>query len=111
MEISFKSRRLSKEFSSDSFLVRRYGSTNTKVLALRLAAFGTAHSLQDLSNFGATNFHQLKGDRDEQFAVNLSGGKRLVFEVGHAEVPRKEDKGVELSKVTAVRIVEIVDYH
>lgn len=33
-----------------------------------------------------------------------------MFEVDHAEVPRQEDGGLELSKITAVRIVEIVDY-
>ena len=47
----------------------------------------------------------------KQFSVKLFRGKRLVFEVDHAEVPRKDDGGIDLTKVTAVRIIEIVDYH
>ena len=34
-----------------------------------------------------------------------------MFEVDHAELPRNGDGGVELSKVTAVRIVKIAGDH
>lgn len=70
-----------------------------------------SRNLQEVSDDKATKFHQLHLDRNEQFSVSLFRGKRLVFEVDHAEIPRKDDCGINLVAVTAVRITEIVDYH
>ena len=36
---------------------------------------------------------------------------RLVFEPGHAPLPRAEDGGVDAEQVTAIMIVEVADYH
>ena len=36
---------------------------------------------------------------------------RLVFEPGHAPLPRTEDGGVDAGQVTAIVIVEVIDYH
>ena len=55
--------------------------------------------------------HQLKGNRDEQFAVDLVHPYRLVFEPNHDPLPRKEDGGINLEQVTAIKIMEVVDYH
>jgi len=53
--------------------------------------------------------HELKGDRSGQFAVDLEQPRRLVF------VPldgaRREDGGIDWSSITAIEIIEIVDYH
>ena len=53
----------------------------------------------------------LTEDRDEQYAVDLVHPKRLIFEVNHDPIPRNEDGGIDLTKVTAITIVEVVDYH
>lgn len=111
MDISFKSRKIEKEFNSYRVLVKRYGDKNAKVLMQRMLVLRELRNLQDVSNVKATKFHQLKDNRDEQFAIKLFRGVRLVFEVGHAEVPRKEDGGIDLANVTAVKIIEIVNYH
>jgi proteic killer suppression protein len=55
--------------------------------------------------------HQLKADRDEQFAVDVGKSLRLVFEVGNDPIPRRDDGGIDLQRVTAIRILEVVDYH
>ena len=55
--------------------------------------------------------HQLAADRDEQFAVNLDGKMRLVFDIANDPVPRRADGGIDLGLVTAIRILEVVDYH
>ena len=55
--------------------------------------------------------HQLKGNRDEQFAVDLVHPYRLVFEPNHDPLPRKKDGGINLEQVTAIKIMEVVDYH
>jgi len=34
-----------------------------------------------------------------------------VFGVANDPVPRREDGGIDLERVTAIRILEVVDYH
>jgi hypothetical protein len=50
---------------------------------------------------------QLKGDRDEQFSVVLTKNWRLIFEIDHDPIPRREDDGIALDKVTAIRFIEV----
>ncbi len=55
--------------------------------------------------------HPLKGDRASEFALSLESGKRLVFKPDNDPVPLMKDGGIDWSKVTAVCIVFIGDYH
>ncbi len=48
--------------------------------------------------------HALKGDRAGEFAVDLEGGKRLVFKPDNDPIPLIEDGSIDWSKVTAVCI-------
>ena len=50
-------------------------------------------------------------DRKDEFAVDLVHPYRLVFRPDHDPVPRKDDGGIELEAITAIEIVEVVDYH
>ena len=54
---------------------------------------------------------QLTGDRDEQFSVSLTKNWRLVFVADHNPIPRRDDGGIDLEQVTAIRLLEVVDYH
>lgn len=55
--------------------------------------------------------HHLRGDRGEQFAVDLVHPHRLVFEANHASFLRKDDGGIDVEQVTAITIIEVIDYH
>lgn len=55
--------------------------------------------------------HQLKGNRAEQFAIDLDGLHRLIFEPANTPVPRKPDGGIDWTLVTAIEIVGVEDYH
>jgi proteic killer suppression protein len=46
-----------------------------------------------------------------QFALDLDGGRRLVFEPAHDPIPRKDDGGIDWSAVSRISIVFIGDYH
>lgn len=56
-------------------------------------------------------FHALSGTRAGQFALGLDGPYRLIFEPANDPVPRKDDGGLDLARITAVEIIEVVDYH
>jgi toxin HigB-1 len=53
--------------------------------------------------------HELQGDRAGQFAIDLEHPRRLVFEP--LDGARRDDGGLDWSSITAIEIVEIVDYH
>jgi toxin HigB-1 len=74
----------------------------------RLADLSAASSVIELV---AGRPHPLKGDRTGEFAVDLEGGKRLVFQPGNEPIPLMEDGSINWSEVTAVCIIFIGDYH
>ena len=55
--------------------------------------------------------HELRGERAGQLALELAGGKRLVFEPANQPAPRKNDGGLDWTRVDSVRLLEISDYH
>ena len=78
---------------------------------LRLAVMKEARVLALVPTTPPERRHQLRGDRDEQFAVDLVHPYRLVFELNHQPYPRKEDGGIDTDHVTAITIIEVIDYH
>ncbi len=55
--------------------------------------------------------HQLSANRAGEFAVDLWGSYRLIFEPRHTPVPRLQDGGIDTTQVTRITIKEVVDYH
>lgn len=55
--------------------------------------------------------HLLGADRAGQYALDLRGAWRLVFEPNHEPLTDQETRGLDEASVTAVRIIEVADYH
>jgi len=89
---------------------REYGELS-KSIKRRLSVLSQVRCLDDVPRVPPERCHQLTQDRDEQFAVDLSHPYRMIFEVANNPIPRKADGGVDLAAVTAIRVVEIKDYH
>jgi proteic killer suppression protein len=70
-----------------------------------------ADTLADISMLPPARCHGLSGDRAGQFAVDVQHPFRLIFEPAHDPVPRKKDGGIDHARVTAIRILEVTDYH
>ena len=112
MEITFKTTKLAKLFNSENELNRKFGAKMSRTIQSRMALLKNAPSLANVPNTPPPRRHQLSQDRDEQFAVDLVHPQRLIFEVDHDPIPRNEDdEGIDLAKVTAIRILEVIDYH
>ena len=77
-------------------------------LRARLEDLVTASSVRELS---AGRPHPLKHERSGQFAVDLHGGLRLVFEPAEELIPRRADNSIAWDRVESIRIVFIGDYH
>ena len=110
MDILFKTEKLRKICNSDRLRVREYGQARAKQIKLRLDDMRAASFLEELSYLPG-RCHELKGDRKGELAVDLGHPFRLIFCVVNNPVPLKEDGGLDWKSVTAIEIIEIVDYH
>ena len=111
MDISFRTRKLQKVFEKPGELKRSYGVRNESALKARLIVLYKAANLSRVPTIPPERRHQLKGKRKEQFAVDLVHPHRLIFEPDHEPVPLKNDGGIDLEQVTAITILEVLDYH
>lgn len=111
MDIDFRKRKLEKTFNAQAELLKAYGMPMAKAIMKRMTVLKNARNLGQVPITPPERRHQLTEDRDEQYAVDLVHPKRLVFEVNHDPVPRKADGGVDVENVTAISIIEVVDYH
>ncbi|MCL6750277.1 killer suppression protein HigA [Nostoc sp. CCCryo 231-06] len=108
MEITFADRKLQNLCQQQDLAQRKLGANCAKKLIARLADLAAVSCVKELF---AGRPHPLKGDRAGEFAVDLEGGKRLVFKPANDPIPLTEDESIDWSKVTAVCIVFIGDYH
>ncbi len=108
MEIAFDNGELEKLCSNARYAARKLGAISARKLCNRLADIVAAQNVTELV---AGNPHPLKGDRKGCLSIALHRGHRLVLRPVHDPAPSLEDGGTDWSRVTAVRIVEIGDYH
>lgn len=110
MQISFKSRKLEKSLTEPREISKTYGVMAKKVNQ-RIKDLLAASTLAVMKTIPAANCHELKGDRDGQLAVDISGNWRIIFEPDHDPVPAKSDGGLDWDAVTQIKILEVEDYH
>ena len=111
MDIFFKTRKLAKVFNSERELRRQYGDRMARAIKLRLAVLKHARTLSMVPVTPPDRRHALAGKRKEQYAVNLVHPYRLVFEPNRGAVGIREATDHDTGGVTAITIVEVVDYH
>lgn len=108
LDISYANRALETVCTDARQAKRRLGEKGFEKLKRRLADLRAAANVRLLV---AGRPHPLRGDRAGQFAVDLEGGSRLVFEPANNPVPKDLDGATAWDQVTAIRIVFIGDYH
>jgi proteic killer suppression protein len=108
MEIRFRDKRLRELCEQSALAEKRLGAACARKLKLRLQAL---EAVTCVTKLVAGNPHPLKGDRAGQFALDLAGGRRLVFGPDHEPCPTHPDGGIDWSCVTRICIEFIGDYH
>lgn len=111
MEITFRTRRLARIFTSNRELRRAYGPAMAETIALRIAVLQGVPALTAVATTPPERRHALLGARSGQYAIDLAHPYRLIFEPNHIPVPRRADGGIDTDQVTAITIIEVVDYH
>jgi proteic killer suppression protein len=109
MNITY-SNKIRKKLSSSSEIKRAFGSMAKKVQT-RLDDITASPNLKVLMQIPSANCHPLSGNKDGEWAVDISANHRLIFELNHDPVPMKDNGEIETIEVTDVRIIETTDYH
>ena len=114
MDILFKKQKDRIIANNQSKLKQKYKGNPRRSRLIR----ARLDELADVDNLDAMRFlpqsycHELKGNRAGQLAVKLDKGCRMVFEPADNPVPKKKDGGLDWTRVTAIRILELSeDYH
>lgn len=111
MDISFKTKNLDKTLNQEKALHKKYGDRMAKTVSRRLAVLRSAPTLSSVPATPPDRLHLLTGRRKGQYAVDLVHPMRLVFEPDHDPVPLTDDGGIDTDEVTAIVVIEVVDYH
>ena len=109
MKITCAAAKLRKSLASPREIAIIYGIRVGKKITERLAQIRHAESLAELRNTSG-HCHELTGNRKGQLAINLAHPYRLIF-APSPPIPTLADGGLDWKKVTAIRIIAIIDYH
>lgn len=98
MEVTYKSRKIEKDCTVAAVAEKRYGIRMAQKIQQRIDEISAADSVEEMILCKIGRCHSLKGNRKDQYAVDLVHPYRLVF----------IKKGNEIQ---IAEIQEIVDYH
>src|SRR5690606_3175909 len=86
MDYSFSNNKLEKQFADATAMKKAFGII-AKKMSDRLDEIKSSPTLAVLRKIPAANCHRLSGKRNHQWAVDVSGNYRLVFELDHKPLP------------------------
>lgn len=98
MQIDYRTRKLEKVCTVAHEAEKQYGSEMAERIQQRIDEISSAISVEMMIQFRIGRCHLLKGNRKNQYAVDLVQPYRLVFE--------KRENEIQIAYIT-----EIVDYH
>jgi proteic killer suppression protein len=98
VQINYRTRKLEKVCTIAYEAEKQYGSVMAEKIQQRIDEITAAISVEMMIQFRIGRCHMLKGNRKNQYAVDLVHPYRLVFE--------KRGNEIQIAYIT-----EIVDYH
>lgn len=110
MEIIFKEKKLERIANNDLRLFKELGTIRAKKLRLRLSQLKTATTLEEV-RYLPGNYHELKDNRKGQWACDLDQPYRLIFTPQERPIPLNEDGQYIWIEITAIEVIEIINYH
>ena len=96
MEVHFSSRKLERCYSEGRQAIREWGPQVGRRYVQRVGVLIDAVDVTELHGYRALGLHPLRGDRQGQHALRLTGQMRLIVTV-------LDDR--------TVRVEEVTDYH
>ena len=79
MQIEFRTKKLQKQYVQQKLAVKAYGNEVARKYIQRINIIKQAKDFDELSGLPGLKCHPLKGDREGQYAISLTGFYRLIF--------------------------------
>jgi proteic killer suppression protein len=79
MELQFRTRRLQKQYENAREARKAYGEEVARRYIERINIIKATHDIEELQKLPGLGCHELKGTRQGQWAVKLTGFYRLIF--------------------------------
>lgn len=110
MKIYFSSDQMAKIFNHEANLQKKYGHLAKKIQQ-RMFELKAGNTLSEISHLPPSRRHKLGNNRKDQWAVDLNRNYRLAFKPCNDPIVLLDDGSVDLTRVTEILIVGVVDYH
>lgn len=107
MEISFNTKKIEKLCNSHQDACTKLGQKCAKALRNRLVGLS---AIEVLGGFRSGHLHPLKGNKKDQFSIELYSAYRLVFKAIEP-IPKTNDDAIDWQNVKQITIIFIGDYH
>ena len=79
MKVTFRTRKLEREYREHARSVKAYGPEVARKYIQRVNLIKKVDGIDELLLLPALGCHPLKGDRQGQYAIKLTGFYRLIF--------------------------------
>jgi plasmid maintenance system killer protein len=111
VNIQYKGSKLKKMLETPVAIKKNFGN-NAKRVTQRMDDIISSNNLFELCSIPAANCHPLSGDRNGEWAVDISANNRLIFVIDQDPIPIKDDGSIDRIKVTDIKIITgQEDYH
>jgi proteic killer suppression protein len=112
VDIQFDSAQIRKLCNDHKVLTQKLQKKRADLVAMRLQQMEHVDNLAQMNQFPQAKCHPLLyAGRRGQLAVWVDNKYRIVFVPLHDPQPTKADGSLDWGQVTAINIIEIVDYH
>lgn len=78
MQVQFRTKRLEECYLQHKIAVRAFGDEVARRYIQRINTIKATRSVDELRRLPGLRFHSLTGDRQGQYAINLTGFYRLI---------------------------------
>jgi len=110
LNVSFADDTLEAKCTRGTAEYNHLSKDNRIVLNTRIPAILRAPTLEDLRHADG-RFHELQYNRQGQLSCTFDSGDRLIFVPDHNPVPVDSNGNLDWSKVTAIKIIGMGNYH
>jgi toxin HigB-1 len=111
MDLYFADQQLAGRCASRGEIHRLWGAQCAQVICRRLEHLASADDLSVIAAITPARLRRLDGARDGQWAIDAFPPVRLVFEPYAQQMRLRPDGAVDMSRVTAIRILGIEEDH
>ncbi|NRO04173.1 MAG: Hypothetical protein LKU_00703 [Lactobacillus kefiranofaciens] len=107
MEYFAETKKLTKVLNSPRLMTKEFGKDRARRIMARLDEFDAAKNLAQIPSDSPPRCHKLQGNLQGEFAVDVSGNYRMIFE-GY---DKNNVISTKKTEIVTVQIISIEDYH